>query len=142
MRKWFAMVLSVSFLAVACAGQSQEGSPRTGTTKAQPAAPPAGCAETGGGTLKVLAVDNEFKPTCLAVSADQEILVKHEGTYTHTFTIGEEEAFRTPFLIDLEDIESGDRVRTGPIGDIAESGTYPFFCKFHGGMQGELYVVA
>jgi plastocyanin len=142
-----AVVAVASLLAVGCSGgetrrAGEERPGGEGRVAAAPDGPPAGCLEAGGGALEVVAIDNEFEPTCISVSGDQEILVKHEGTYTHSFTIGAEEAFRTPFLLDIDPIESGERVRTGPISDSVEPGTYPFFCKFHAGMQGELWLAA
>ena len=128
-----------ALLAAACGGGTARVATE-GPSGAVSEQPPPECQQASGGTLKVVAIDNEFLPTCLAVSSDQEIMVKHDGTYTHSFTIGAEEPFHTPFLLDLDPIESGDRVRTGAIGDSVEPGTYPFFCKFHAGMQGELWV--
>jgi plastocyanin len=142
--RWKAIIAAAavaSLLAAGCSGGEARPAGE-GQAAAAPDEPPAGCAKAGGGTLKVVAIDNEFEPTCLSVSGEQEILVKHEGTYTHSFTIGAEEAFRTPFLLDIDPIESGERVGTGPISDSVEPGTYPFFCKFHAGMQGELWLAA
>jgi plastocyanin len=148
--RWKAITAAAAvaaLLAAGCSGGETRGAGESRpASEAQAAAVPdelpPGCVEAGGGTLKVVAIDNEFEPTCVSVSGDQEILVKHEGTYTHSFTIGAEEAFRTPFLLDIDPIESGERVRTGPISASVEPGTYPFFCKFHAGMQGELWLAA
>jgi plastocyanin len=124
---------AILFLASGCAGGTE---PAARPSPQQTAAPvedelPADCEDAAGPrTVSITAVDNEFEPFCVTVSADQRFEVTNEGISRHTFTIRETE-------IDLR-LRPGATASTGPIGDSIEpgSGEQEFFCTLHPSMVG------
>jgi plastocyanin len=138
----------LALLLVSCGGQE------TGTSgSATPAEPapqmPADCVDVRRqGTVEVVSRDNEYAPECLLMSPDQEIRVVNEDLVVHSFTItaeppDEEPPLRTPFLLDIHEIEGGKKATTDPIGDVIPPGeAHPYFCIFHAGMEGQIWVAA
>jgi plastocyanin len=102
----------------------------------------------GQGAVKVTGKDNDYGPECLLLSPDQAIRVVNEDLVTHSFTItddppDEEPPFRTPFLLDIHEIEGGKKASTEPIGEVIPPGeAHPYFCIFHAGMEGQIWVAA
>lgn len=87
--------------------------------------PAAGSSDTGGstGSAEVIAVDNEFEPTELALTPGEEVTVTftNNGETVHTFT-SEELGF------DTGNVEAGDSAEVTFTAPDEES---PFVCTLH-----------
>ena len=137
------MVLSL--LASACGGDADAGDGRRGERAESPAeGPPAACVEvTGEPVVEIRSVHNDFTPECLILSEDQRIRVVNEDLVRHSFTVAEETVYRTPFLLDFDEIEGGKKATTEAVGSFLDAeGANPYFCKYHAGMEGELWLAA
>lgn len=131
------------------------GSVACGGPEAQrPAAAPAVAEETAEPRLhedcdlaagvgpRLAAVDNSFGPDCLTVRSDAVLYVQNFGTYDHSFTISEGELGRKPFTIDVHLPGRDTKPRPVELDGVLDVGTYDFYCKLHGSMDGTLEVIA
>jgi osmoprotectant transport system substrate-binding protein len=104
-------------------------------------APPAGCTDARGqGEVEVTAVDRAFDVGCLIVSADDRITLVNQEALPHTFTITEDTSYRPPFLLDLDESLGNRTVTSEPVGGSLEAGGYPFVCRYHVWMAGQIWV--
>jgi plastocyanin len=120
-------LLLLALLATACGGTTQTQGGGTGDSPSTPAEPE--CAAT-----TVLEMDdNLFDPTCLEVTAEQSLTLRNVGAALHNLQVEN---------VDLDvDVPAGEEANTEPVGQVVESGTYRFICKYHPGqMIGELRV--
>lgn len=145
MSKILVGMAAVALLGSACGGTSDAetgGGGDGAETVAQ--APPAQCLDVSAEPMvEIRSVHNDFTPECLVVSEDQRIRVVNEDLVRHSFTVAEEVVYRTPFLLDLDEIEGGKKATTEPVGTFLDAeGGNPYFCKYHAGMEGELWLAA
>jgi osmoprotectant transport system substrate-binding protein len=105
--------------------------------------PPESCLDaTGTPAATVIADELAFDAACLTVSADQSIeFVNADEAYPHTFTVSRDRTYTPPFLIDLDDGQGGQTITSDPVGQALEPGGWPFVCRYHEFMAGEIYVV-
>jgi osmoprotectant transport system substrate-binding protein len=104
--------------------------------------PPEGCIDATGETVvRVVADELAFDTRCLVVSSDQAIeLVNEDDAYPHTFTVSRDRTYAPPFLLDLDDGQGGQTVTSDPVGQKLETGGWPFVCRYHEFMAGEIWV--
>lgn len=146
MRKLLVGIALMALLANACRASSEAETERGdgGNGEKVPATegPPAECLDVSGEPMVVIeSVHNDFTPECLVVSEDQGIRVVNTDLVRHSFTVAEEEVYHTPFLLDIDEIDGGKKATTEPVGTFLDSeGANPYFCKYHAGMDGELWL--
>jgi hypothetical protein len=93
--------------------------------------------------VEIVSAHNDYTPECLLLSAEQRIRVDNPDLVRHSFTISQDEVYRTPFLLDIDEIEGGKKSTTEAVGNFLEpDDPNPFFCKYHAGMEGELWLIA
>lgn len=104
--------------------------------------PPEGCTDATGGTVATVVADElAFDTGCLVVSSDQSIeLVNEDDAYPHTFTVSRDRTYTPPFLLDLDDGQGGQTVTSDPVGQELDPGGWPFVCRYHEFMAGEIWV--
>jgi plastocyanin len=145
MRTFLVEMVAVTLLGSACGGTS-DAETRGGGDRAEAAAPapPAQCLDVSGEPMvEIRSVHNDFTPECLVVSEEQQIRVVNEDLVRHSFTVAEEVVYRTPFLLDVDEIEGGREATTEAVGSfLDDEGANPYFCKYHAGMEGELWLAA
>ncbi|HZA60470.1 MAG TPA: hypothetical protein VE754_02170 [Actinomycetota bacterium] len=73
----------------------------------------------------VVMLDNEFEPSCFAISSTQAVQLANNGSNLHNFSIAD--------ALDV-DVEPGGHVNTDPLEDVVAPGTYDFSCKYHAGV--------
>jgi plastocyanin len=128
-----APVMCLAVALAACGGgspPSEPAAPADPQTSPTDELPPDCKDSTGTPIVAITAVDNEFEPFCVIVSADQRFEVTNEGISRHTFTIRDSD-------IDIR-LKPGAEATTGPIGEVAEpgSGEQEFGCLIHPSMVG------
>jgi plastocyanin len=138
---------AVVLVAGACGGASDAESGGGGgeaRTESTPAGPPDECLDLSGEPKVVIeSVHNDFTPECIVLTEDQQIQVVNRDLVRHSFTVAEEEAYHTPFLLDIDEIEGGKKATTDAAGTFLDAdGANPYFCKYHAGMEGELWLAA
>lgn len=118
-------VFTASFLLAGCGGGDGDTNGDTDGTAA-------GCLDVSTEESPVVvALDNEFDPACLEVSAGQDLTVQNNGEAAHTFTI--EEAGINLVL------QPGDEQLAEGVGDAVQEGAdTTFVCEFHPEMVGTL----
>ena len=145
MRRQLVAIAAVAVLASACGGDADAENGRSGGRTEKPAAaPPAACLNVSGEpVVEITSVHNDFTPECVILSEDQRIRVVNEDLVRHSFTVAEETVYHTPFLLDIDEIEGGKKATTEAAGSFldADRGN-PYFCKYHAGMEGELWLTA
>jgi plastocyanin len=145
MRTLLVGMAAVALLGSACGGTS-DADTGGGGDEAEPAAqaPPVQCLDVSAEPMvEIRSVHNDFTPECLVVSEDQQIRVVNEDLVRHSFTVAEEVLYRTPFLLDIDEIEGGREATTEAVGTFLDAeGGNPYFCKYHAGMEGELWLAA
>lgn len=106
--------------------------------------PPEVCSDgTGSSVATVIADELAFDTGCLVVTGDQSIeFVNDDDAYPHSFTVSRDRTYSPPFLLDLDDGQGGQTVRSEPVGGKLGAGGWPFVCRYHEYMAGELWVVA
>ncbi|MGH2740295.1 MAG: hypothetical protein ACRDH6_07440 [Actinomycetota bacterium] len=145
-RTLIVVVALLGLVAGACGGGEEPASVQAeAETEAPvvPASPPADCTDvTDQKTVKVELVDaTTLFPGCLIVTTDQEFEVANVDPFVgHTWTIGEAEFHRTPFILNSDRVPGGETVTIGSIGSGVEPGGYPLFCIYHPLMKGEIYI--
>jgi plastocyanin len=94
--------------------------------------------ETGSDAVTVDAVDNNFRPEYIEVSAGTTVTFDNRGRNVHNVIPAEEGAFETVEADDFEPEDSADIV-------FDEPGDYAYYCSLHGtataGMIGGIRVV-
>jgi plastocyanin len=94
--------------------------------------------ETGNDAVTVDALDNNFRPQYVEVSAGTTVTFENRGRNVHNVIPAEEGAFETIDAGEFEPEDTGDIV-------FDEPGDYPYYCSLHGnasaGMIGGLRVV-
>jgi plastocyanin len=94
--------------------------------------------ETGSDAVTVDAVDNNFRPEYIEVSAGTTVTFDNRGRSVHNVIPAEEGAFETVEADDFEPEDSADIV-------FDEPGDYAYYCSLHGtataGMIGGIRVV-
>jgi plastocyanin len=144
MKRVYCIPLLLALLATACG--SSGGSEIVGKATEVPA-PVAqvddDCANlTASSSVEIVAIDNYFAPECPIVKSSARIEVRNLGALKHSFTISEGEFGTSPWVLNIDPIEGGKtKSSKGEIGEVLDPGTYEFFCKYHGGMDGVLEVV-
>jgi plastocyanin len=140
---------AVALLGSACGGTADDeagggGDRANGGAEAAASGPPTQCLDVSGEPMvEIRSVHNDFTPECLVVSEDQRIRVVNEDLVRHSFTVSEEVVYRTPFLLDIDEIEGGKNATTDVVGTFLDAeGGNPYFCKYHAGMEGELWLAA
>lgn len=147
MRKLLVGMAAVALLGSACGGSSDAetggGGPGGGGEEAA-SGPPTECLDASSDPMvEITSVGNDFTPECLILSEDQRIRVVNEDLVRHSFTVAEEVVYRTPFLLDVDEIEGGKKATTEAAGSFLDAeGGNPYFCKYHAGMEGELWLTA
>jgi plastocyanin len=143
MRTLLVGMAAIAFLGSAC-GSGAETLGGGDQEAEAAAAPPAECLDVSGEpSVEIRSVHNDFTPECLVVSEDQQIRVVNEDLVRHSFTVSEEVVYRTPFLLDIDEIEGGKEATTEAVGTFLDAeGGNPYFCKYHAGMEGELWLAA
>lgn len=98
------------------------------TTPAEPE-----CADlTGSAVAQIVMLDFVFDPRCAIVSGDQKLEFVNEGKIRHSFTVSE---------LDVVVLFGKTKTTKQPIADVLKAGaTYPYLCKYHPRMKGELRV--
>jgi plastocyanin len=139
MRKTLIATVLLAVIAAACGGDDGGDGETTGatTTGATATGATAGeCADlTGEGEVFSITIAGlAFDPACFTASASQGISVENQDEVAHTFTIDDTQ-------IDVE-IPPGETFNGEPIAGAVEPGTYPFHCRIHPSMTGEVTVVA
>jgi hypothetical protein len=77
----------------------------------------------------------------VVISSDQTIeLVNEDDAYPHTFTVSRDRTYTPPFLLDLDDGQGGQTVTSDPVGQKLQRGGWPFVCRYHEFMAGEIWV--
>jgi plastocyanin len=149
MRTFLVEMVAVTLLGSACGGTADDeagggGDRANGAAEAAASGPPTQCLDVSGEPMvEVRSVVNDFTPECLVVSEDQRIRVVNEDLVRHSFTVAEEVVYRTPFLLDVDEIEGGMEATTEAVGSfLDDEGANPYFCKYHAGMEGELWLAA
>ena len=111
MKRWMLVLALVAVLGAACGGGGDTGG------------------EEGGATGDITMVDNAFEPADVTVSAGDTLTIVNTGQAPHTFTVEGEE-------ID-EELDPGAE---SEVTIDLEAGSYPFVCKLHPEMTGNLTV--
>ncbi|MGH2674180.1 MAG: hypothetical protein ACRDH1_02010 [Actinomycetota bacterium] len=146
MRNLLVGMAAVALVASACVGPSETETGRGdgGNQETETAAtgPPAQCLDVSGEPMVVIeSVGNDFTPECLVLSEDQRIRVINRDLVRHSFTVAEEVVYRTPFLLDIDEIEGGKKATSDPVATFLDTDrANPYFCKYHAGMEGELWL--
>jgi plastocyanin len=94
--------------------------------------------ETGSSALTIDAVDNNFRPQWVEISAGTTVTFENRGRNVHNVLPAEDDAFAP--------IEAGD-FNPDDTGEITfDAGDYPYYCSLHGtptsGMNGGIRVVS
>ena len=76
----------------------------------------------------------QFKPTPVEVSPGTKVSFTNQDDITHTVTSGPPEQRDGRFEVPLD-----GRGATGSV-ELREPGTYPYFCRRHQSMRGEIHV--
>ncbi|HWC32498.1 MAG TPA: cupredoxin domain-containing protein [Actinomycetota bacterium] len=128
--KPFALAIATAFLLVACGGDGGGGDATNGGNGGDGTA--TGCIDVRRQVSPVVvAVDNEFDPSCLQVAEGQNLTVRNEGNAAHTFTIDEAE-------INVV-VQPGEESVVDSVGDeVPVGGEVEFRCEFHPEMTGTL----
>lgn len=140
-------VIAASLLLVASSvacGSSDSGA-RPQNAQAAPESSPEvheNCDLLGGVGPRLGAVDNSFGPDCLTVRSDAVLYVQNLGKYDHTFTISAEEFGKAPYTVDVELPGNNPKPRPVELSGVLDVGTYEFFCRLHGAMDGTIEVIA
>ena len=99
------------------------------------------CPIVAGVGPRLALVDNWFGPDCMTVRSDATLYVQNLGEYEHTFTISEAKFGSKPFLIDVTLPGGNTKPRPVALDGTLAAGSYEFFCRLHGGMDGVLEVI-
>lgn len=105
-------------------------------TSSLPFAPTADCEDVTveDAVVTLTMEDNAFDPACLVMLGGQSFRLRNRGTNLHNFSVE-----GTQVNID---VPPGEAIATEPIGQVVESGTFTYFCKYHRqlGMDGDMTV--
>jgi len=116
-------------------GVSAENAPAIGDE------PPAGCTDARGpGVVEITALDRAFSTDCLIVSGDQRISLVNEDSLPHTLTITGDATYSPPFLLDLDESLGKQTLTSEPVDGSVEPGGWPFVCRYHTWMAGQIWV--
>ena len=108
-KRFLAALAVVALAAVGCGGDDGEDGGDTGGGNG------------GGDAVTLTALDFEFEPTDLTVSAGGSVELVNDGEAEHNLTVEGTD-------VD-EDVAAGETV-TVDLGDV-EAGTYEFVCEYH-----------
>jgi plastocyanin len=148
MRTFLVGIATVAVLGSGCGGvadgETRASGEGSGGSEEAATGPPTACLDVSGEpVVEVRSVHNDFTPECLILSEDQRIRVVNEDLVRHSFTVAEDSVYHTPFLLDIDEIEGGKKVTTEAAGSFLDAeGGNPYFCKYHAGMEGELWLTA
>lgn len=140
----------VSALLVALALSACTGNPGSAEGPTAPAnpSPPADDAipspttdDATGGTEAVTIHNFAFEPETVEVPVGTQVHWTNEDMFAHTVTSGGPDDPTGRFDADLGDLGSVEAAGTTFEHVFDEPGTYPYFCRFHPKMQGEVVVV-
>jgi plastocyanin len=92
---------------------------------------PADCVDQTGGPATITMVDFAFDPSCVKVSASEDLTLVNDDTSAHRFVL---EGGAIDEVVDI-----GQTVKVKSLSDVAP-GTYAFGCGFHPPMKGTLVV--
>lgn len=109
-------------LAAACYGAPAGPAPTS-----PPATPPPGQAQ-------VVMKDLAFQPQTLRIKAGTTVVWTNQDNFPHTVTSGANRAADGRF--DSGNLGPGKTFQS----TFTEAGTFPYFCRFHGGMNGTIEV--
>lgn len=143
MNKLATLATALVVLTAGCGGDGRTGGSGQGAGGAAPK-PPASCLDVSGQSMvEIVSAHNDYTPECLVVSPDQRIRVDNTDLVRHSFTVSQDDIYHTPFLVDIDEIEGGKKATTDAVGGFLQANDpNPFFCKYHAGMEGELWLVS
>lgn len=132
-----ALVGVAALLPAACAGDSGE----TGGPTPLPSVKASDYADqTGKAEVKVVALDNTFRPQYVKVSPGTKVVFTNQGRNAHNVISVNEGQFTD---LPTDKFQSGDE---GTVTAPDEPGEVPYYCSLHGtpraGMNGRILVVA
>lgn len=123
--------------------QSTEATPdSTGTTPdstESTEAPTDGTETTAGDEVVISGF--VFEPASIEVAAGTRVRWTNEDMFAHTVTSGQPGGPTGQFDGDLGELDNVDASGTTFDTAFTEPGTYPYFCRFHPKMRGEVVVV-
>ena len=129
----FWLLAGVLLLGACSGGGDPATSPTGGPTTTAATGPPEDCDDQSAkAKIEIEMRDSFFDPDCVVMTLGSEVAVVNAGATVHSFTVQ---------LTDADqDLTPGSDL-TLTFGDNVVEGEWFFFCKYHSGMNGTLWVV-
>lgn len=136
-RRRIAATVCTLVLSLAIAACSSDAEPEQG---ASPAPVDDGAETTAGAEVAI--IDFVFEPESVEVPAGTTVRWTNEDMFAHTVTSGEPGEPTDQFDGQLGELDNVNAAGTTFEHTFTEPGTYPYFCRFHPKMLGEVVVVS